>query len=965
MAIFLKSLDIFGFKSFAERTHIEFADGITALIGPNGCGKSNIVDAIKWVLAESRARALRASSMEDVIFNGTERRSALNVAEVTLTIMNEDGKLPLEAAEIAIKRRLYRSGEGEYFINGHLSGAREVRQLFMDTGIGKSAYSVMEQGKIDQILSSKPEDRRYLFEEAAGISRSKEECRETERELERTLVNMGQLEVSLAEAKKQHDALQVQAERTKKWRGIKDNIFECERDAALLKLKDFVQTKARVEAELKDAKEKQEAAKGEIQKIESELIENKDAVDAMQREVSAKQADIIGLQKEKVGKQEILRQYAVRAQEAAEKIGQLEARRRAITEEVESLTEEIDEEGASLYEKEKQLRDAKRNIESFEKTIEETSDKMSSNDIAVQKAGEEVKELNSEAQKIARELAAITEDIVKEMEEHLKGSSFSAAALAKSKEELEKSIASLKVYAAGRKAVFGDAVNNGNAKMALDALGAFSEVERLALDVEEKVKGYIALSPAFIAEFLSPEGIITKKRSVDSKMLLNTSKIEAVRERASSLREANVALVEKIDGYRETLSKLKVNEAKMTAQKSASEDKVALLRRTLSSQRVSLLGVDSELSSETEKSDDIAQEMEGIKEELTDIERKGIRIADELKELDKKIAQNSGDMAGKEAELKSKRAEEAALQSQCEKLSLTMATSDTEIRVLKQNFQDTHSRDLMADEERMYKITESSVVIRTRLANLKEELRSLGQVNHMAVEEFAEAKDRYDRLKAGYDDLNTSMENLKRVSEEIRAKASETFLDTYNKIKRNFHNMFRRLFGGGRAELRLSDPDNVLTSGIDIFAQPPGKKLENITLLSGGEKTMTAVALLFATYQVRPSPFCLLDEIDAALDDRNVTCFASTLRSFSKLSQYIVITHNRHTIVGTARTMIGITMQESGVSNVLSYPIDPSIQVAEYEEDGDFVEEDVEKENVTLPERPPARGRKDLIPNGD
>ncbi len=212
--MFLKSLDIFGFKSFADKTHIEFADGITALLGPNGCGKSNVVDAIKWVLAENRAKNLRASSMESVIFNGTENRSALNVAEVTLTISNENNLLPLDESEIALKRRLYRTGENEYFINNKAVGAIDIRRLFLDTGVGKSAYSVMEQGKIDQILSSKPEDRRYIFEEAAGISRSKAEVAEAERELERTRQNLEKIEVALSENKRIYETLKIQSEKT-------------------------------------------------------------------------------------------------------------------------------------------------------------------------------------------------------------------------------------------------------------------------------------------------------------------------------------------------------------------------------------------------------------------------------------------------------------------------------------------------------------------------------------------------------------------------------------------------------------------------------------------------------------------------------------------------------------------------------------------------------------------------------
>ena len=260
----------------------------------------------------------------------------------------------------------------------------------------------------------------------------------------------------------------------------------------------------------------------------------------------------------------------------------------------------------------------------------------------------------------------------------------------------------------------------------------------------------------------------------------------------------------------------------------------------------------------------------------------------------------------------------------------------------------------MAYEERMYKINTSAVDLREKLSEAKKAFNSLGTVNLMAPEEFAEVKDRFERQNSNYIDTKKSLENLIIVSEEIKSKSAEMFLDTYNKIKKNFHNMFRRLFNGGRAELKLADPANILTSGIDIYAQPPGKNLENIALLSGGEKTMTAVALLFATYQVRPSPFCLLDEIDAALDDKNVSSFVTTLESFANISQYIVITHNKKTVMG-ASTMLGITMEESGVSKTIQLRLDEDIKTgAQIDRSSEnFVDEDVpEEEGVVLPPRP-------------
>ena len=394
----------------------------------------------------------------------------------------------------------------------------------------------------------------------------------------------------------------------------------------------------------------------------------------------------------------------------------------------------------------------------------------------------------------------------------------------------------------------------------------------------------------------------------------------------------------------------------MHEQITAAEEQVSMLRRTLVSQQKTLSDTDGEIASENKRTENLHAEISGAEEELSEIEKRGLSLADKLKKLDDAIAACNTSVSGKQNALRQKQEEQNKLQAQYERVSLLLVSSDTEIKNVKQNFQDTHSRDLMEFEERMYKITKPAAEIREKLSDAKERLKALGQVNLMAVEEFAEEKERYERQQTNCEDTKKSLENLQRVSGEIKSKSSEMFLDTYNKIKKNFHNMFRRLFNGGRAELRLIDPENVLTSGIDIYAQPPGKKLENIALLSGGEKTMTAVALLFATYQVRPSPFCLLDEIDAALDDKNVSSFVTTLRSFANVSQYIVITHNKKTVMG-ATTMLGITMEESGVSKILSLRLDKDIKLGAVipESRDDFIEEDVPPEEATVPPRPAKR----------
>ena len=959
--MFLKCLDIFGFKSFADRTHIEFADGITALLGPNGCGKSNVVDAVKWVLAENKAKNLRADTMESVIFNGTETRPPLNIAEVTLTIANENGLLPLEDSEIALKRRLYRSGESEYYINNRQVGPTEIRRLFMDTGVGKAAYSVMEQGKIDQILSSKPEDRRYLFEEAAGISRSKAECAEAERELERTRQNLAQIEVALIENKRSYETLKVQSEKTIKYRQFKDDIFNCELDIQLLRLKEFTQDKARQETAKKELEEKRTAVQKEIEEIQAALFENNDKIKDLQTKMNFLQVELAKVQTEKTNKLQRAQEYNLQANQIKEKIGILEVKQNSIQEKIDTFNEEIDERKADLHSKNRQLDSVKQNIESFTQNITSSSAKITENDTLAAKSADEIEELNRQIADYQKQLGEITEDIVKELDAKLKDSGYSSNAAKSAKEEVENSLAKLKIFAEGRKNIFSDYASitghseSENEKLIQDAIKAFEEISSISVNIEEAVSKYEKAMPDFIGDFTSPEGIITKKRGIDSKILDINSQIEKINERIASYKSENGELVKKINEYRETLNQLRVTEASMAQAIFGVKQNVEILRRSLVSEQNNLRQNQEEFEQEQRRRDELNEQIIDVQSELAAIEHRGQKCADEMSEINSEIVRCNSSVSGTQNKLDKKQEEQRKIQSQYEKLAMDLVTSDNDIRNIKQNFIDTHSRDLMEFEERMYKITTSSAVLREKLAKSREELKALGSVNLMAPEEFGEQKERYEKLQASYDDTNKSLENLIRVSEEIKTKSTEMFLDTYNKIKKNFHNMFRRLFGGGRGELRLVDPQNVLTSGIDIYAEPPGKKLQNIALLSGGEKTMTAVALLFATYQVRPSPFCLLDEIDAALDDKNVSSFVTALRSFAKLSQYIVITHNKKTVMG-ASTMLGVTMQESGVSKVMTMRLDKEISAEPEESEKEFIEEDVPlEENVYIPPRPAKR----------
>ena len=961
--MFLKSLDIFGFKSFADRTHIDFSDGITALLGPNGCGKSNVVDAMKWVLAENKSKNLRAESMADVIFAGTEARPALNIAEVTLTISNENHLLLMDDAEIAIKRRLFRSGESAYFINNRQVGPTEIRKLFMDTGVGKAAYSVMEQGKIDQILSAKPEDRRYLFEEAAGISSSKAKCAEAERELEKTRANLTQIEVALAEIKRNYDTLKIQSEKTKKYRAVKEEVFNLQLDIQLLKLKGFIETKTRNESSIKTVDKKRADIRAEIDAINSSLTENTDKIKSLQDQVALGTNELIKIQGEKNGKMELQKQFASREREISEKIDSLESHKKSIQDRIDSLNEELDEAEGAIRDKEKQLEDIRANIGSFNENITSASSRISNNDAQAAEKEEMIEDLRLARANLQSELTSITEDIVTKLDAKLKDAGYSQSAMSGAKQELDETLGKLRIFIEGRKNIFDDAIRTNatgdGAKLAGESAAAFAEALEMIQRLQAALDAYIKASPQFISEFLSPEGIITKKRGVDQKIAENQEQSAALSRRIDELKEENSALSEKIAEYRETLGALQVNEAKMKEQISSAEQKMTLLRRQITGEETNLRQNEDELYSEQKRKEELSEQLESIAEELAEIEERGVKTADRLKALDEEIKDYNNRISGKNEDLNKKQDLLNKYQNQFEQLSNSMIQIDTEIRNVKQNFLDQYSRDLMEFEEHMYTITTPAAELKETLSKKKSTLDELSHgINLMAPEEFVEVKERYERQQTNYDDTLKSLKDLERVAEEIRSKSSELFLETYNKIKRNFHNMFRRLFGGGRGELRLENPENVLATGIDIYAQPPGKKLENISLLSGGEKTMTAIALLFATYQVRPSPFCLLDEIDAALDDKNVGSFVTALKAFANVSQYIVITHNKKTVMG-ASSMLGVTMEESGISKIIALRLDEDIDSIKNDFDDsteNFVEEDVPpEEGVVIPPRPPRR----------
>ena len=923
----LKAVELFGFKSFADKCRIEFTDGISALLGPNGCGKSNVVDAVKWVVGEQSTKSLRAEKMEDVIFNGTESRKPLNVAEVTLLLSNEESILPLEMPEIAIKRRLYRNGESEYLINNSPARLKEIRELFLDTGIGKSAYSVMEQGKIDQILSNKPEERRTVFEEAAGITKYKIRGAEAERKRQRTEENMTQVENILKEVRRSYDTLKVQAEKTVSYRSLQDTIFSLELDLALLRMKDFLENQNKKNELLKTKTAERDGYREKINEINNSLEVSLDMVNSMESKLVENQKKLYGLDLEKSNKENQIQLLYEREKETKKQIESASARERSILEKLETLEKQIGEKEALLSELTQQIEENRKNIDEFTENITFYENRIRENDEKVSENEKAIQEFEQKREDLQEDLRSITDDIVTQLDSKLKETGYSYRERKQIEEALDYGLQSVKIAVEGKVNLLGDVenaqdINKNNLKDLLrQSREAFAEAYKQVEAVIMNFTRYKAAVPSFLDEFLAPQGIITRKRGIDASLEKLSGQIGDKRKENGQLAGENRELSRKIEESRSTLEELRMNSVRMNTQKSNVTETLESRRSEQETQKKELSSIRMEIDDRKSSLARIGNQIHVIQEEKKGLDKEEVDLKQELTDLEKNISKNNKELLDKEKRMKDYMGKSDDVQRQVEKYQMELASIETDIRNLYENFEEKYSRDLSEYEEKIYEIKTPKDEIRTRLQEAKEELRSLGQINLMAPEEFEEVKERYEFLTGQLKDLEKAREDLKKITKQILEESEELFIRTYEKIKKNFHSMFRRLFGGGRAELSLADSDNVLESGIEIYAQPPGKKLENIALLSGGERSLTAVALLFAMYMVRPSPFCILDEIDAALDEHNVGRFINLLEEFSRTSQFIIITHNKKTVAG-ADALLGITMEESGVSKVVSIKLD-------------------------------------------
>ena len=1177
--MYLKRLELQGFKSFADKTVLEFMPGITSVIGPNGSGKSNISDSIRWVLGEQSMKSLRGSKSLDIIFAGTQNRKSLGFAEASLVFDNSDGTLPIEYTEVTVTRKIYRSGETGYYINKTPCRLKDVLELFMDTGIGKDGYSIIGQGKIDEILSNKSEDRRHIFEEAAGIVKYRARKQEAEKKLEHTKLNLLRINDILAEIESNIEPLKVQSEKAKKYLNLREELKSIEIGLFIYNIEKYKKELEEIvkdeeiynsqcseeEGKLESIKNLKETLKAEIDEITNNIeqisnlgFESQKEIEMLNSDINVAKTRISNNKENKERLEKEIEEFEERIKELEEEIKQKQEKRLNLKENKEKFEKELKEKEEELekltktlsqkeleIEKNKQqveenvdrkynlqsdINTEKINIENGEKREKQIASEIATNiseldstrlekeDISKtfyeiddkrnkilnnqkeindkkQKAETKIKEyernitilqnevrmketrlkflIETEKEKegyiksvknllkdteINRELGkgmhgvlaniievpeeyqtAIemclgmslqnivtdTEEDAKKLVEHLRKNNLGRASFLPISSVRGKKLDKIKIKEAGyigiasdlikydkkyqdiienllgrtvivdkmetaikiakqNKYAFriitleGDVINPSGAitggsvaKKTVNILGRGREIEKLEKEIKTKNKKIESLEEekkdfekSIVDIFEESKNLEKELQEIDityatekQKLLSIEQNISKLETRISKLKEEKENIKKqkeesniKIENTKKEIERLNKETEEITKviNEYASLNKdnqkyIDDLNFDITNLKISVSSFDESESSIDEIQERINQDIENSRKS---IENKKVQI-EKLKQDDFNLEKSIEETKGKIEEIKqnvetsgtkieelknsriqkNKKLEEKEkeitekfnliedLKAQIVKVDVKKTKLEEEINNIINKMWEEYETTPNNVEE--YKKPENVALTQKQVNSLRKEMRELGSVNLDSIEEYKSLKERYDFMNEQRLDLENTMAKLRKVIQEMTTTMKEQFKKQFEVINKNFSEVFKELFGGGKAELSLEDEENILECGINITVQPPGKKLQNMMLLSGGEKAFTAIALLFAILKMNPAPFCVLDEIEAALDDVNVYRFAEYLKKFSKQTQFLVITHRKGTMEA-ADTVYGVTMEENGISKLLS-----------------------------------------------
>ncbi len=1004
--MYLKALEIQGFKSFPDKTRLSFEKDITAIVGPNGSGKSNIADAILWVMGEQRTKALRGSKMEDVIFGGTEKRNKLGYAQVSLIIDNSAHIFDSDLSEVMLTRRFYRSGESEYFINRESVRLKDIHSLLMDTGLGRDGYSIIGQGRIAEIVSTKSTDRREVFEEAAGISRFRYRKEEAERKLERTEENLLRINDKIEELEMQVGPLREQSETARRYLVLRDELKVREVSVWMTTLEKLHAQAESVNLEYEQVTRSLEEARARLEALYAssgsitERMHQKDVESEQARErLSAAE----GMQSECESAAAVIRANiestraaAVRLEEDRQRQESRAQELRGQIEENESRVAAIDSELAKAAESEREtlniIEGCRLKLRNREAILNDLTER--ANRLAVELRSAEGRiAMLEEMEKNFEGFSGAVRSVMREAERGtLKGIHGPAANLVHADRECalaietalgaaaqhivvdtqddgKNAIEFLKRHDAGRAtflpidtirgSVMRDAPVNdpGFVGVAFDLvsfdgryrgifenlLGRTVVAETLTDAVRMAKAGgnrlrIVTLDGQIInaggsmtgGSSAKSSGILSRANELASLRLRRDSAAEKAKNGAAELEraKANLANVRfRLDAALEEQTEQRSARSSLEAEKRTTENSLTQLgallgaitgdseaRRRAAEESETLIGSMEDKLAEKEKTlGEIAEKIADIRAEIAEITTRRLEL--------------EGKRTRAEKETQERSAELISLERQSAKIEQKKLSADLEEKQILDRLWDNYELSHSAACA-LRRPVESMAKENRAIAELKREIAALGTPNLGAIEEFERINERYTYLTGQRDDVLHAKRDLEQIVRDITDQMRDLFLTEFAKISTCFTETFEEMFGGGKASLELEDPEDPLNCGLAIRVQPPGKQLKTITLLSGGEKAFVAIALYFAILQVRPASFCLLDEIDAALDDNNVARFNRKLRSFSAKTQFIVITHRRGTME-EADMLYGVTMQEKGVSTVIELDLDAAYKTIE------------------------------------
>lgn len=990
--MYLKNLSLRGFKTFADKTVIEFnpPGSITAIVGPNGCGKSNLVDAIRWVLGEQNPKELRSSALEEVIFAGSSDRKPLSLAEVSIDLDNTDNKIKTEFAELSIKRRTFRSGESEFFINKANCRLKDIKDLFLDTGLGAGSYSIISQGRVDAVLSSKPEERREIFEEAAKINKYKFRKTAAERKLISTEQNMLRIADLKSEISNQLSALEEQAKKAAQFKELKDRLKTLETGLSKRQITGITEKKRTVDERITALKSQMELGLNLTQQYETERASKKEALRSLNGEIeglrlSISQAKLsyeenkssILLEKEKKRNlEERIEEARTHSEEMSSKLVSLKNKEKEIEEELASSQNSLKQASGELSRSEESVNRVRNAQEKLEAEVFELKSTILEKEGALSNERNRLIELESNL-RLAKEELRHDEELIErsakekrdlaEKLEQLKGISDSidsklknsndSAAFPLSSETLTASFSGVHGLAASladkRKAheismelIYGPDVkiksvtlndelilsdgtlSGGSLKKKLgDVIAKEREIETI---IEQAKVKHDAQSKDLELKNVTEELDLAQRSQEARKKELEDISAKKISLSGSirSLEDENKIFIEKLAASGEKLTG--VIKEKETLLSSYAESKavhaaVASKTENLSNEkekiRLEIISINDYISSRNreEMEGRLVQTIDGIKE----LEASLPKITGEEKELAKKNelklqarTKLESEIEEVERRLSGGTSDDRVMRDALSKEEVAMAKLDAELTSISEKMLNDYG---MTVENIMSSGLEIPPVTKAKeeTESLKSAIASLGPVNLLAAEEFEKARERFSFIENQYNDLTVARENLSALIKELDEKAREDFIETLKIINKNFSEIFATLFAGGEAKLVTPEGEDILEGGIEIIARPGGKKWLNLSAMSGGERALTAIALLFALLKTHPSPFCLMDEADSALDEANVHRFTKLLKEFSKQTQVVLITHNKQTME-IADTMYGITMQEAGVSKIVS-----------------------------------------------